>query len=301
MKYLYENYVSLVAVISNDADILIDRIRRLEQVLKENFKYYEFVFVDNHSADDSLKVLKSMDMKCTVVELAQRHKLPQAVMAGIDAAIGDYVFEIEDLSVEIDFNLLIDMYETCQQGNDFVFLTPGNSSAMSRLFYRLLNGRLRYPAGQEVTSSVCILSSRRAQNKVAAMGDYIVNRNVAYASAGLDCAYLKTDMVYRNRRGILTNIGLMLDTFIYYTDVVIRLLFMAAIFFLVISLCIGVYSVLSYLFEEIAPGWTSTIMFISFGFFGIFAILAVVSKYLDQILKNTSHSKHYIFRDVLKK
>ena len=43
MKYLYENYVSLVAVISNDADILIDRIRRLEQVLKENFKYYEFV------------------------------------------------------------------------------------------------------------------------------------------------------------------------------------------------------------------------------------------------------------------
>ena len=108
-------------------------------------------------------------------------------------------------------------------------------------------------------------------------------------------------MIYRNRRGILTNIGLMLDTFIYYTDVVIRLLFMAAVFFLVISLCIGVYSVLSYLFEEIAPGWTSTIMFISFGFFGIFAILAVVSKYLDQILKNTSHSKHYIFRDVLKK
>ena len=114
MKYLYENYVSLVAVISNDADILIDRIRRLEQVLKENFKYYEFVFVDNHSADDSLKVLNSLDMKCTVVELAQRHKLPQAVMAGIDAAIGDYVFEIEDLSVEIDFSLLIDMYETCQ-------------------------------------------------------------------------------------------------------------------------------------------------------------------------------------------
>ena len=149
MKYLYENYVSLVAVISNDADILIDRIRRLEQVLKENFKYYEFVFVDNHSADDSLKVLNSLDMKCTVVELAQRHKLPQAVMAGIDAAIGDYVFEIEDLSVEIDFSLLIDMYETCQQGNDFVFLTPGNSSAMSRLFYRLLNGRLRYPAGAE--------------------------------------------------------------------------------------------------------------------------------------------------------
>ena len=71
MKYLYENYISLVAVISNDADILPDRVRRLDQVLREHFKYYEFVFVDNHSGDDSLKVLKSLDMKCTVVELQQ--------------------------------------------------------------------------------------------------------------------------------------------------------------------------------------------------------------------------------------
>ena len=301
MKYLYENYVSVVAVISDDADIIIPRIQNLERVMRENFKYYEFVFVDNHSADNSLEVLKSLNMKCTIVELAQRHKLPQAVMAGVDAAIGDYIFEIEDLSVDLNCDLLAEMYETCQQGNDFVFLTPHNSSAMSRLFYRLLNSRLRYPAGQEVTSSVCTLSSRRAQNKVAAMGDYIVNRNVAYASAGLNCAYVRTDIAYRNRRGVLTNIGFMMDTFIYYTDVVIRLLGMAAIFFLAISMCIGIYSVFSYLFEEIAPGWTSTIMFISFGFFGIFAILAVVSKYLDQILKNTSHSKHYIFRDVVKK
>ena len=301
MKYLYENYVSVVAVISDDADIILDKISRLDEVMRENFKYYEYVFVDNHSSDGSLEVLKGMDRKCTIVELAKKHKLPQAVMAGIDCAIGDYIYEIEDLRVDIDFRLLMDMYETCQKGNDFVFLTPRSSRNASRLFYRILNQQLRYSAGGEITSSVCILSSRRGQNKVADMGDYIVNRNVAYAAAGLNCAHVEADMDYRNRRGALSNVNFMMDTFIFYTDLVIRLLSTAAAVFLVISICIGIYSVLSYLFEDIAPGWTSTIMFISFGFTGLFAILAVVSKYLDQILKNTSHSKQYVFRDFIKK
>lgn len=302
MKYLHENYVSVVAVISDDADIILNQVRALDLALRDCFKYYEFIFVENYSSDSSLEILKSLDMKCTIVELAQKHKLSQAVRAGIDAAIGDYIFEIEDLSVDIDVTRLADMYETCQQGNDFVFLTPFSNGMMSGLFYRLLNSRLRYPAGQKITSSVCILSSRRAQNKVASVGDYIVNRNVAYASAGLDCAYIQTDIAYRNRRGMATNISFMVDTFIYYTDVAIWLLGMAAVFFLLISTCIGIYSVFSWLFGEIiAPGWTSTIMFISFGFSGIFAILAIVSRYLDQILKNTSHSKDYIFRDIVKK
>ena len=301
MKYLYENYVSVVAVISDDADIILKKIDQLDQVMRENFRYYEYVFVDNHSADGSLEVLKGMDQKCTIVELAKKHKLPQAVMAGIDCAIGDYIFEIEDLRVDIDFRLLMDMYETCQQGNDFVFLTPRSSRSASRVFYRILNQQLRYSAGGEITSSVCILSSRRGQNKVADMGDYIVNRNVAYAAAGLNYAHVEADIDYRNRRGALSNVNFMMDTFIFYTDLVIRMLSAAAAVFLIVSVCIGIYSVLSYIFEDITPGWTSTIMFISFGFTGLFAILAVVSKYLDQILKNTSHSKQYVFRDFIKK
>lgn len=301
-KNLYENYISIVAVISNDADIILEKVRRMDDVLRNHFKYYEYIFVDNHSTDNSLDVLKCLDIKCTIIALSKKHKLAQAVTAGIDAAIGDYIFEIEDLRVNIDFSLFMEMYDTCQKGNDFVFLTPRTSGKGSKLFYRLLNQRLRLGGVHELAaSSVCTLSSRRGQNKVSATGDYIVNQNVSYVLAGLGCARVEADIVYKNRRGVLSNLNLTIESFIYYTDAVLHLLSITALAFLGISVCMGIYSMLSYMFEDITPGWTSTIMFISFGFSGIFAILAVISKYLDHILKNTTHAKQYIFSDMIKK
>ena len=48
-------------------------------------------------------------------------------------------------------------------------------------------------------------------------------------------------------------------------------------------------------------GWASTVIIISIGFTGVFLIMGMIIRYLDNILKNTSRSKPYIYRHIEKK
>ena len=54
-------------------------------------------------------------------------------------AIGDYIVEIEDISFDIDYNKIIELYKKSQEGYDFVFLVPKKSRLTSKIFYKTLN------------------------------------------------------------------------------------------------------------------------------------------------------------------
>lgn len=53
---------------------------------------------------------------------------------------------------------------------------------------------------------------------------------------------------------------------------------------------VGIYTIFVFASQQHVVGWTTTILFLSVGFWGVFAILAVVIKYqsiiVDLILKN---------------
>lgn len=300
MEALSENYVSVVMVLYNDGEKIESAVKRLDDFLKSHFRYYEFVFVDNASTDDTKEVVLRLNVKNTLIEMPVRYKSAQAVEAGIDCAVGDYIFEISDIAVQLEAETLEKMYDTCQQGNDFVFAVPDSSRMASKIFYHFLNKSLRGQLDTGLTSSVCILSSRRGQNRVAFMGSRIVNRTIAYALVGLPCAYVPAECSYRNRRGFGQNLSLMIDSFIYYTSAITHLLIGATVLFAVISLGLGIYSVISYFCDNIVEGWTSTILYISCGFAALFLVMSIIIKYLEHILKNTTKTKEYLYKNLTK-
>ncbi|MCF0130867.1 MAG: glycosyl transferase family 2, partial [Pseudobutyrivibrio sp.] len=55
-----------------------------------------------------------------------------------------------------------------------------------------------------------------------------------------------------------------------------------------------------YLIGSPVEGWTTTILFLSFGFFGLFGILTVIVKYLQIIVNLVFKRKRYSFESIEK-
>ena len=301
IKNLEQNYISIVLVINDDNSQVEKKIKEIKEVLNNNFKNSEIVIVDNTTKINSLESLKSLDFKYTEIKLPIKHRTQQALNAGTAIAIGDYIVEIEDISFDIDYSRIIEMYKKSQEGYDFVFLTPKKSRKSSKIFYSILNRYFKNSFNEDISSSVMTLSSRRGQNKVSEVGKKVINRNVAYVLSGLKSSSITVDMNYKNNRGFSENLMLMFDTLIYYTDAI--MLFtqrLAFCFFGLFGLGV-IYSLITKIIKETVEGWASLFILISLGFFGIFFILSIIIRYLHHILKNSLDTKDYIYRSVDKK
>ena len=287
IRNLEQNYISVVLVVNEENKEIITKIKNINKILKNNFKNSEIVIVDNTSKNSSLESLNTLDFKHTEIKLPIKHRTQQALNAGTAIAIGDYILEIEDISFDIDYNKIMEMYKKSQEGYDFVFLTPKKLRKSSKIFYNILNKSFK--------------NSRRGQNKVAEVGKRIINRNVAYVLSGLKSSSIVVDMNYKNNRGFSENLMLMFDTLIYYTDAI--MLFtqrLAFVFFALFGLGV-IYSLITRIVRETVEGWASLFIVLSLGFFGIFLILSIIIRYLHHILQNSLNSKDYIYRSVNKK
>ena len=300
IKNLEQNYISVIIVVNDEKKDIIEKINKINDVLKNSFKNSEILIVDNTSKKINFGSLKESKINHTIIKLPIKHSNQSALNAGVAMAIGDYIVEIEDISFDIDYNQIVDLYKKSQEGYDFVFLVPRKSRFTSKIFYKTLNKYFKNVFNEDISSSVMTLSSRRGQNKIAEVGRRIINRNVAYVLSGLKYTSIIADIKYKNKRSFSSNLMLMFDTLIYYTDVV--MLFsqqLSFIFFILFGLG-AVYSVVQKLFFDIVKGWASIFTLTSLGFFGIFFILSIMIRYLHHILRNSLNSKDYIFGSIEK-
>ncbi len=300
-KTLEQNYISIVLVISNEKINFIERIEEINKILNNNFKNSEIIIVDNTLGKIDLNVLSEQEIKYTLIKLPIKHGNQQALNAGTAMAIGDYIVEIEDISFNIEYNQIIDLYRKSQEGYDFVFLTPKKSKKSSKLFYKILNSYFKNMFNSDINSSVMTLSSRRGQNKIAEVGRRVINRNVAYVLSGLNTFSIITDIEYKNKRSFSDNLMLMFDTLIYHTDAIMLISQRLSFIFLGLFSLGIIYSIILKLFFNIVEGWASLFILLSLGFSGIFFILSIIIRYLHHILRSSLNSKDYIYRGVDKK
>ena len=66
------------------------------------------------------------------------------------------------------------------------------------------------------------------------------------------------------------------------------------------TIVMAVYALIFFIMGNTIEGWTTTVLFISFGFFGVFAILAIVIKYLSLILDLSFKKEKYFVMSVEK-
>ena len=182
-----KKFISIVIYLHNAAAYLKFFLDTVLPVYEKNFEQFELVCVDDACSDGTVETLKSyveakqIKAMVSVVHMGFFHGLEGAMNAGRDIAIGDFVYEFDDIFVDYEPEVIMEVYHKLIEGNDIVAASSkGKLRLTSRVFYSLYNrtSRGKGKIGPETFRIV----SRRAINRIKSMGQYIPYRKAVYIS-----------------------------------------------------------------------------------------------------------------------
>jgi dolichol-phosphate mannosyltransferase len=303
------SFVSAVVYARNAAGIIADTLRTLSAFFANNFSIYEIVCVNDSSSDNTAVEIKTFakenaGVSVTLISTGYYQGVERAMNAGIDFAIGDFVFQFDSAVIDFELKLIMNVYERCLQGFDIVSCAPNKAvRKSSRLFYNLFNkhSRTQYPLSSESFRVI----SRRGINRVDQMNRVIFYRKALYANCGLKSDTLayapkSAGKIIRSKQEKAFRYDLAIDSFVLFTDLSAKLSTFMCFAMLLVTFGSGVYTVIIWLIGRPILGWTTTMLLLSLGLFGLFAILTMAIKYLSLILKLVFERKKYVIENVEK-
>ncbi len=301
-----KKFISAVIYLHNDSIYIDNFLEMLTGTLSDRFSEYELIFVNDASTDDSESKVRQFykdheahTQMVSIVQLSHYQGQETAVNAGRDLAIGDFVFEFDDMLTDYDPGIIVKVYQKALSGYDIVTAGSDNAvSVTSKAFYGIYNKLAK--SGEDLSSETFRILSRRAINQIKSIDRYIPYRKAIYMNCGLESArigYSSPDPGARKRalHSRHERSSLAIDSLIYFTNAMGRLAWLMCIVFAVIAVAVGV----DIIYETIAlthpvEGWRSTMGFISVGFFGIFLILSIIVRYLSVLLNVSFKRSRYL-------
>lgn len=306
-----KKFISLVVYLHNVEEYIKYFMKSIIPVCESNFEQFEIVCVDDGCTDGTVDKLKEyleenqISAMVNVIHMSFFQGIESAMNAGRDIAIGDFVYEFDDVFVDYDPDLLLTVYEKMLEGSDIVAASSkGKLRFTSKIFYALYNATSR--SAGKIGPETFRIVSRRAINRIKSMGQYIPYRKAVYSNCGLKMSTIQYDSKdvtarVKNKTVASERTSLALDSFIYFTNVLERVSMIICGFFLVATVGVGIY-IVSDFFNANKPveGWLSTMGFLALGFFGVFALLTIILKYLSVLLNLIFKQQRYLVADIEK-
>lgn len=306
-----KKFISLVVYLHNVEEYIKYFMKSIIPVCENNFEQFEIVCVDDGCTDGTVDRLKEYleenqtSAMVNVIHMSFFQGIESAMNAGRDIAIGDFVYEFDDVFVDYEPELLLKVYEKMLEGSDIVAASSrGKLRFTSKIFYSLYNATSRSKG--KIGPETFRIVSRRAINRIKSMGQYIPYRKAVYSNCGLKMSTLHYDSRdvkarVKNKTVASERTSLALDSFIYFTNVLERISMVICGFFLILTVAMGIY-IISDFFNAYKPveGWLSTMGFLALGFFGVFALLTIILKYLSVLLNLIFKQQRYLVADIEK-
>lgn len=310
-----KKFVSGVIYLHNNENRIVDFLEKIIPIFQNEFTHYEMVFVDDYCIDRTIDILKEWCSEnkilgaISIVRMGLYQGVEVAMNAGRDASIGDFVFEFDKVLVDYDYSLVMELYNKSQEGYDIVAASAkGSGDGFSKLFYNIFNHNTRDKIALQSESFRII--SRRAINRIKSMSSYIPYRKMLYSTCGLKHTCIeyfsnvskKVIREYkRSNASVWERSNLAFKTFAFYTNIMEKISFILAMFFLLFSLGMIIYSIADrFVSDNLADGWASIICIMSFGFFGVFALITIVLRYLSIIIDLNFTKQRMVVEDIEK-
>lgn len=301
MTHKEQNFVSAVVYLHGEKPQQVTAFfETLAAQMEQHFLHYEFIAVDDACGADTLQALRAWAAHCdhplTMLHMSLQQGLELGMNAGLDAAIGDYVYEFDTTAMDYDAALIWKAYETALTGSDIVSVCPQKVGTASKWFYKVFNANshARYP----LRTDAFRLVSRRAVNRVHASSAHLPYRKAAYAASGLkmiDLEYNGSLTAARSGR-----FALAADSLLLYTDAGVKFSVGLAIAMMAVALLELLYTVVVFCTGHPVAGWTTTMFVLTVGLAGLFAVLAIVVKYLSLLVDLTFKKQKYLVESIEK-
>ncbi len=304
-----KNFISAVIYVHNNEKYIADFLINLNNVLNDNFDHYEIICVDDKSTDESVKEIKKVSKKLdgavvNIVYMSYYQGLEMSMNAGIDLAIGDFVYEFDNIYIDYSNDVIIDVYKKTLEGYDIVSAESNSKKRLSsKLFYKLFNKNS--DSMYNINTETFRILSRRAINRVKSINATIPYRKAVYANCGLKVNTMKYNAikdlnVKLSKEVIDSRKDLAVDSIILFTNVAYKLAIALAIIMMIVAIGTGIYTVYVFFSSQPVAGWTTTMLFLSFAFSGMFAILTIIIKYCSIIIDLIFKKQKYLIENVEK-
>lgn len=301
-------FVSVVAPLRNDADILASFVEETIRVLEESYRNYELVLVDDGSQDgtaDAITGLLDRFACIRFIRLSRRFGQEIAIAAGLDTVIGDFVVV---MLPDTDPPALIpELVSRSRAGAGVVFGQRSNRSADpvwlrlgARLFYWICNRLLSMNIPDSSTHFRVL--SRQAVNAVIRIGDRTRYLRTLSAYVGYGSQALQYEPISRRskprRKSPIEALRLSIDIIVSNTTRPLRLVSYIGLAMSVLFLLYIGYIVAIYLFKpDVAEGWVTLSAQSAVAFFFVFLLLTVFSEYLAALLGELKERPLYFVLD----
>lgn len=301
-----KNFISAVVYVHNNEDEIEYFLKSINETLASNFEKYEIICVNDYSTDDTVKIINNISKEfqnttVNIINMSYKQGLEKSMLAGVDFAIGDFVFEFDSCIIDYDLSLIMDVYHKSLEGYDIVAASPNkNNSLFSSVFYTLLN---KIGGQDKLKSERFRILSRRGINRVNQNTSNIVYRKVVYYSCGLKYTHITYKPVIKKQinKDFLYNQNLAIDSIIAFTNIGYKISMTATLVMMCLLIMSIVYSlIVKILGLNVSGGWMTLMWIMSLSFFVLFGLASIIIRYLSMILGLVNNRSSYSYDSINK-
>ncbi len=296
-----KNFVSAVVYCYNCESNVVQFLSGMQEIFSRHFEVYELICVNDCSTDNTVQTIRNAGLEnVTIINTSFHQGLEAAIVAAVDLAIGDFVFQFDDTRCDYNLTLIYQLYQKSLMGHDIVFAVPSKGvRTSSRFFYGVFNRFSNYD--YKLKTSHLSIVSRRAINRMKEIGIKTVYRKAVCAASGLkigDVDYTPNNELNHNLSSGKAKRDLATNSLILFTDIAAKVSMILCATMIGLLMFCATYTVVIWFIGDPIAGWTTTMALLSFGFFGVFLILTFVVKYMSLILNLVFSRKEYLVESI---
>lgn len=302
------NFISAVIYVSHGAAKAPEFIAEIDAVLSAGFRDYEIICINDDADTEIIKALHNIRLayNCgnfVIINMGGYCGLERSMVAGVDFAIGDYVFEFDSVDRDYPLDIIMTVYTTIFKGYDVVAAQKDSKSValLSRFFYYLFNKNSEFE--EKLRSESFCIKSRRAINQAGDYGNIILYRKAADSASGLKRGYVSYEAIKPICREAADwdRVETAADAIILFTNMAFKLSLTFSALMAMIMLGFGIYVIVIYFssYKQV-EGWAPIMGVLCLGFFGVFVLMTNLLKHVEMVLELQFRKKPYMISSIEK-
>ena len=300
--------ISVVIPMYYEEEVANECYNRTKKVLNglENYDH-EIIFVNDGSKDKTLPILKEIatkDEKAKVISFSRNFGHQAAVTAGLKFVTGDCILII-DSDMQDPPELLVDMLKLWEDGNEVIYAKRKTRKGESK--FKLMTAKMFYKVLNDLSDVEIPKDTgdfRLVDRKVVAVINSMPEHNKFLRGLFSWVGFKQKPIEYerqerfagKTKYPLKKMLKLASDGIISFSTKPLKIIGGIGIVSIFISFILLIYAILSYIFKwnNLASGWTSLMVAITF-FAGVQLVsIWMISEYIARIYDNTKQRPEYI-------
>ncbi|MFH2143410.1 MAG: glycosyltransferase family 2 protein [Bacteroidota bacterium] len=303
--------ISIVVSVFNEEEGIEIFYKELNKVLISLNLCYEIIFINDGSTDgtaDILTKIVNQNKRIKLINFSRNFGHEAAMIAGLDHSSGKLTICM-DADLQNPPDALPEMISTYEKGFDIILMKRIHredagffSKFMSKCFYKIIN--LISPVKFEANSSDFFLINAKVRKVLVNSFRERTRFLRGYIQIiGFRKTYLEytapSRIAGKSKYSVRKLFKLSVNAIASFSEKPLDLGIFAGLIMGIISMVVGIYSIVMYFIDKPVSGYTTIVVLISFLFSINFLIMGIIGKYLAFLFSETKGRPIYIVDEIM--